>query len=492
MRLTVLAASVLSPLLFLTVAVDPVYGQDSVVSVTGPAFARYGTKLYISGGGYTVKTNYINSTSQFFYLDLAVEWEATSPAWRRLRSGPSNTNSPGAISGDGKTMVTFLGGDQSFAWLYNVEGDSWSHSKIIVPTKLDGLYGVTDPTTGLVYVPGGYDNTKNNTLASMLIYHFSTDTTTVTPMPPSGLVNRWHYKAAWWPRGKSILYFGGYNYPSTVLASTEIIQYTPSTNTWSTLSTTNQGPSGRADFCMDISEDGSKLVIFGGRAFMGPNWKLTNELYILDLDTLTWSKGQSYSATRTYSACTIVGSTFISWGGQDEQTTAPLAPVLYDINKNQYITSFMPIATHIREAETNATDKPSQNLGAILGGVLGSLSIIALSVGIFIYKRRQDSRCDADGGPDNDGVYRKVAMDPYEHGRSHDATSLVSRHFDKQAPSATSLTLTSTPSVSGPQLYAPMPGIARSPHGDPAHSLGADGHGKGAEEVRGPQAVLSE
>ncbi|KAF9946123.1 hypothetical protein BGZ70_003394, partial [Mortierella alpina] len=149
MRPTALAASVLSPLLFLTVAVAPVYGQDSVVSVTGPAFARYGTKLYISGGGYTTNTNYINSTSQFFYLDLAVKWEASSPACQLLRSGPSGTNSPGAISGDGKTMITFLG-DRSFAWLYNVDGDSWTHSKIAVPTQLAGLYGVTDPTTGLV------------------------------------------------------------------------------------------------------------------------------------------------------------------------------------------------------------------------------------------------------------------------------------------------------------------------------------------------------
>ncbi|KAF9566868.1 hypothetical protein EC968_003568 [Mortierella alpina] len=235
MRLTALTASALSPLLLLTVTVAPAFGQDRVVSVTGPAFARYGTKLYISGGGYTINTNYINSTSQFFYLDLAVAWEAASPAWKVLRSGPSGTNSPGAISGDGKTMITFLGGDQSFAWLYNVEGDSWTHSKIVVPTKLEGLYGVTDPTTGLVYVPGGFDNTKNNSLTSMLTYHFSTDTTTVTSMPPNGLVNRWHYKAAWWPKGKSILYFGGYKYPSTALAPTDIIQYSPSTNTWSQL-----------------------------------------------------------------------------------------------------------------------------------------------------------------------------------------------------------------------------------------------------------------
>ncbi|KAF9931177.1 hypothetical protein BGZ67_005460 [Mortierella alpina] len=455
MRLTALAASVLMPLLFLTIAVVPVYGQDNVVSVTGPAFARYGTKLYISGGGYTIKTNYVNTTSQFFYLDLAVAWEATSPAWRLLRSGPSNTNSPGAISGDGKTMITFLGGDQAFAWLYNVEGNAWAHSKIIVPTKMEGLYGVTDPTTGLVYVPGGYDNTKNNSLSSVLTYHFSTDTATVTTMPPNGLVNRWHYKAAWWPKGKSILYFGGYNYPSTVLASTAITQYSPSTNTWSQLTTTNPGPSGRADFCMEISEDGSRLVIFGGRAFMGPTWKFTNELYVLDLDTLTWSKGQR----------------------QDELSTAPLAPVLYDINNNQYITRFTPSATHVdMTPDANATDKPSHNLGAILGGVIGSLSIIALSVGIFIFIRRRERRRNTDRGSENGDVYRKVDMDPYDQCWPQDATSPGPRYFGKQAPSSTSLTLTSIPMVSGPQLCVPTAGKARNPHGDPVHSLGADEH----------------
>ncbi|CAO3566531.1 unnamed protein product [Mortierella alpina] len=438
----------------------------------------------------------MNSTSQFFYLDLAVKWEASSPACQLLRSGPSGTNSPGAISGDGKTMVTFLGGEQSFAWLYNVDGDSWTFSKITVPTKMAGLYGVTDPTTGLVYVPGGYDNTNNDTLTSMLIYHFSSDTTTVTTMPPNGLVNRWHYKAAWWPRGKSILYYGGYNYPSTVLAPPAIVQYTPSTNTWSQLTTTNPGPSGRADFCMDISEDGSKLVVFGGRAFVGPVWKLTNELFVLDLNTLTWSKGQSFSSTRTFSACTIVGSTFISWGGQDDRTTAPLAPVLYDINKNEYITRFMPVETRVDVAPvTNPVTKPEtnnkqpQNLGAILGGVIGSLSIIALSVGVFIFLRRRGSRSDSDCGPENDSVYRRVPMESSEQRQSQDATSVATRIFGKQTPSATSLTLTSIP-ASGPQLYVPTSGKARSPHSDPVHSLGADGHGKGAEEVRGPQAVI--
>ncbi|KAG0195850.1 hypothetical protein BGX28_000526, partial [Mortierella sp. GBA30] len=288
------------------------------VSVTGPTYARHGSKLYVSGGGYTNRTNFINSTSQFFYLDLSVPWDAQALVWKQLRGGPSSTNAPGAFSADGSTMISFAGGDQSFAWLYSVEGDSWSSSNIKVPSpKADGLYAVRDPTTGLVYIPGGYDLTNNNSLTSMLIYRFDTDSKEVMSMPPEGLANRWHYKGAWWSKGKSILYFGGYIYPSTQLAPTTIIQYSPGTNIWSTLTTTNQGPSGRADFCMDISEDGSKLVVFGGRAFVGldkPVWKLTNELYVLDLNTLTWSTGQSYASTRTYSACTIVGSTFISWG----------------------------------------------------------------------------------------------------------------------------------------------------------------------------------
>ncbi|KAF9957095.1 hypothetical protein BGZ70_009627, partial [Mortierella alpina] len=183
---------------------------------------------------------------------------------------------------------------------------------------------------------------------------------------------------------------------------------------------------------------------------------------------------------------------------QDDRTTAPLAPVLYDINKNEYITRFTPVETPVDVApvtnpvaspETSSSKQP-QNMGAILGGVIGSLSIIALSVGVFIFLRRRDSRSDNDCGPENDSVYRKVAMESHEQRHSQDATSVASRLFGKQTPSATSLTLTSIPVASGPQLYVATSGQARSPHGDPVHSLAADGHGKGAEEVRGPQAVI--
>lgn len=39
------------------------------------------------------------------------------------------------------------------------------------------------------------------------------------------------------------------------------------------------------------------------------------EMYILNLDTLVWTRGQDYTAPRIYTTCTIVDDTFLSWGG---------------------------------------------------------------------------------------------------------------------------------------------------------------------------------
>jgi len=40
------------------------------------------------------------------------------------------------------------------------------------------------------------------------------------------------------------------------------------------------------------------------------------ELFILDLNTLVWTRAQDYSSPRLNAVCTIYNNTFISWGGK--------------------------------------------------------------------------------------------------------------------------------------------------------------------------------
>ncbi|KAF9566865.1 hypothetical protein EC968_003565 [Mortierella alpina] len=378
--------------IFVLLAV-PALGQTDPIPVTAPASARWGNTLYLAGGAYSSKLEFQNSYNQFISLDLSVPWDAANPSWKGLSSGPRQRMFSAVMSGDGKTMATFRTGEPAFSWLYDVAKDLWRSSQIVVPNPtLEGIYGVTDPTSNLVYLAGGFPQ-NDSVLTDMLVYHFDSDSLTQLAMPPQGLVNRRYYKGVWWARSQSIIYFGGYEYGTGTGVPGGFIQYTPRTNTWATLITKGTAPSGRADFCMEIADDGSKLVVFGGRAFAGTTFTTNGDLFVLDLSTLTWIQGPTYASPRTYPACTIVGSTFIAWGGQDNVATVTKAAILYDLGTNQYITRFTPIVPPGPTASTTPDSKEgTSNTGAIIGGVAGSIAVIALAGGIFFCMRRKNRR----------------------------------------------------------------------------------------------------
>ncbi|KAG0210474.1 hypothetical protein BGX28_009284 [Mortierella sp. GBA30] len=412
---------VLSLILLLERAV-PVFGQSDPIPVTAPAYTRYGSKLYISGGGFTRNLALQDTYAQFLSIDLSVAWDAANPVWNRLASGPKQYNFPAAMSSDGRTMAAFRTGDTAFTWLYNVAGDLWTQSKVTVPNPgLEGIFAVTDPISNIVYLAGGYKN--DTVLTDMLVYHFDTDTITQSTMPANGLLNRRYYKGVWWAQKQSIIYFGGYHYGTGDPLPNSLLQFTPSTNTWTTLATNSIGPSGRADFCMEIADDGSKLVVFGGRVQSGSNLVLTNDLFILDLSTLTWTRGQNYTSSRTYPACTIVNSTFISWGGQDDVATVSKSAVLYNLNTNQYITRFIPPES----PPSNPTEpsNSSSNTGAIVGGVVGSLAVIVLAGMIFFMKRQKNRKQNAMSGDHPLVPYNRSEMKTERRSEDRDSAAPV-------------------------------------------------------------------
>ncbi|KAF9356887.1 hypothetical protein BGX34_009711 [Mortierella sp. NVP85] len=185
-----------------------------------------GSKLYVVGGGFTSEgknRSDILNDGQTLVLDLSVSWDAANPSWKRLKDGPKQMDFAGALSADGSKLVTFRSGaNVSYAMIYDVATDTWSPSKVTV-SELNrvGLSAVTDPTTNRVYLPFG---------TLMNIYDFNTDTMAIVPS-----------RGAWWSKRQSIVYFGGYVYPEGVLAPNFLTVYTPSSNTWSTLTTTGTG-----------------------------------------------------------------------------------------------------------------------------------------------------------------------------------------------------------------------------------------------------------
>ncbi|KAF9931175.1 hypothetical protein BGZ67_005458 [Mortierella alpina] len=423
--------------------------QRVVLPLISSAYARSGSSLYIAGGW--VGGNLVADSNQFVALDLSVPWNASTPSWKWLSNGPTRSSFPAAFSSDGKTMITFRSGVPNFAVLYDVATNLWRPSQIGAsnPDRA-GVYGVTDPTTNVVYLAGGFQ-ADGLSYTPMVVYHFDSDSVTEFTIPQAGMRNTLFYKGVWWSTSKSILYFGGYNYGLGSQSPNIITQFTPSTGLWSILSTAGTGPASRNDHCMEMSDDGSKLVVFGGRFVTGMNSTLAKSIFVLDMRTMSWTRGPDLLYARLYAACTIVGSTFIAWGGQDDSTvaSATATPLIYDLNTNKYTTQFTPPPPQPSSSTTetaspasattdhSAGDSNTGHTGAIIGGVIGSIGLLGATLGLLFYMRRHDLKTHAgsnaslvmdklDGTTDEDTHVGSLRRGVYERADSANTKSTLS------------------------------------------------------------------
>ncbi|GJJ67968.1 hypothetical protein EMPS_00314 [Entomortierella parvispora] len=410
----------------------PMKGQ--YLSTYSPVSATTKTQFLILGGmstdsvdssGYPTPS-YIN---QFIALDLTATWNASKPVWTNL--SPPNLSMLQhslddvymymymAVSLDGKYLNTF-GRNQL---RYNSVQNAWTLVTLRADSmpRLDYL-SAQDRDTGLVYMAEGDIGIKN------MQYMYSFDmvaNTIISSVPiPAGTVaenigstfGRWaHYSVAYSAYRKSLLYSGrSVNGTYGTPVNLELIEFIPANNTWRTLLTQGPQPTNRIGHCMEPNEDGTKIVVFGGR--LETNLLLTGELWILDVPTMTWTQGPSASQPRYESACTIVNDTLINWGGRvDEYTVAPLV-LLFDLKANTFVNEYKPswlkTPTTISVSVTTSTGRRrsdtsipiagetldpnggrnggSHNQAAIIGGAIAGAVLLLTAMGAgFFYRRKR-------------------------------------------------------------------------------------------------------
>ena len=185
------------------------------ITTTAPAFARTQTKLYILGGHLTRNEDVI---SQFMYLDLGVSWTTAAPAWTRLADGPAQFLYPAAFTSDEQTMFVFHLRNSAKPMQYNVRSNTWSDTDLTFNNSMQqGINVVTDPNTGLMYLPGGYSSlnldSKTKTFTKLETFDPLTLSVRQTDMPTSTEVFpvRWYYGNVWSQVKNAVLYFGGNN-----------------------------------------------------------------------------------------------------------------------------------------------------------------------------------------------------------------------------------------------------------------------------------------
>ncbi|KAK3833559.1 MAG: hypothetical protein J3R72DRAFT_453123 [Linnemannia gamsii] len=361
------------------------------IPVSGPAFARTATRLYVLGGNPNSGNNGPPLT-QFFSFDLSVPWNATAPVWTPHNSGPAQAVFPATFSANQKKMIVFHLNAPINSSRYDVDTGVWSTSNAVLPgSNFQGVGAVTDSNTGLVYMAAGYSTRQRDSLD---VYNFDSDSVSQTPMPGSGdaLAARSYYGNVWSQHRKSILFFGGYNVANQAIVQGNIVtELVTSSQKWNTLLTSGPAPSMRADHCVASNEDGTMMVVFGGRPTdPGPGGQklpYLGDVYTLNTITLAWTQGNP-GEPRVYAACTVSNNQLIVWGGSDiNDAIATSKMLVYNLTSASWVSAFTPKAISTQDAG----DAPI-SAGAIAGGVVAGVAVICALVLFFIFRRRRHGR----------------------------------------------------------------------------------------------------
>ncbi|KAK3805909.1 MAG: hypothetical protein J3Q66DRAFT_445766 [Benniella sp.] len=365
--------------------------QPRLTSESSSAFIE-GRGLYILGG-YPMDGSLIRQT---FMIDLAVSWNTTSPAYKTVPIGPTGNSFASTLSADGQKWFALSDG---WGFLLDFRSSVWSRLPENSGARIYGLAAATDLETGMLYVPFGHVNPDGSRSAMTIdLKNNSYSTDNISPLIPA----RTMYAVTWNSMLKGLLY----------ASQSAIYKYTPSTG-WTNFNSP-EGLSATYGYCMVSSGSGSKVVLFGG--YPAGLKTTVGDIFILDVQTLTWKKGKSAPQdARRSSACAISNDYFIAWGGQasvDQPSNGILATppkqttLLYDLKADKWVSDYIapiPIPTTTspdsnvplptstppvqnEDLNNDTTDSPP-NVWVIIGAVSGVL-VVGLAMGMMYYKRQ--------------------------------------------------------------------------------------------------------
>ncbi|KAG0206989.1 hypothetical protein BGX33_007073 [Mortierella sp. NVP41] len=373
-------------------------------------FAIHDNILYLQGGFTSQAT-----TNQFNALNLSSPWETKRPAWSTLT--PGNTIShhtivavkpehSGGLGSSSKGYLLSIGGNgasvENFWSTYDFQRGTWQNFVAALPTNYTGLEGhaaVSDPNTGLVYIIGGY---FGNATANYLTVFDPTAGRIVSSEAATEANNRTDVAAVWSTRRKTVLTFGGSKVVGSAVSGfdvTKVDEYDPSAKLWKSWVTTGNIPTRRLDSCAAASDDGSKVVLFGGSL---DSTTFFDTIYVLDVATGVWTQGQSAPAYRTRMACGFHAAQFIVWGGSRgsnrETTMHDNQPIVYDIDLNIWSTGYDPAGPNGDGSNGGGGEKKS-NTAIIAGAAGGAVALILIGLAAFcFFRRRRQNRYRAEDG----------------------------------------------------------------------------------------------
>ncbi|KAF9277125.1 hypothetical protein BGZ68_009519 [Mortierella alpina] len=337
--------------------------------------------LYIQGGSFDTLLH----NRKLYALDLTqVNEDTSSSAWRVLdegtdpRSPLSTSDHTMAVSKDKQNLmiVTSAGTISTF----NIASSTWQEPTAV--SQLSATMGprqaVTDPSTGLVYIPGGF-----NSEANMAVYNPADRSVSTTIPLPSRAAGLSFYAAAWSTVRQSIVLYGGID---TEDQYSNLIEYQPTNSKWVNLQTTGPSPGNISSPCIVPAYDGTKFIVFGG--ISTASFTALGGIYLLDAQNLTWTRGSDAetSQNRVGMACAVAGDYFIAWGGTNNAKTSLEPLIMYNLKTNTWEKQ---ITESERDRRRQTSRAERRRRSAIIGGGVSAGIVTVAAIGFSIHKRQQ-------------------------------------------------------------------------------------------------------
>ncbi|KAG0272012.1 hypothetical protein BGZ95_000118 [Linnemannia exigua] len=412
--------AIVTLLVLLAGALSPA-SADGPFPVHSMAYATVGEEtLYIQGGNPDEQG--VNLSNQFYALDLTQPtWDTSSPPWTVLGTGAGHQSAPRAsnhfmtVSDSGRSLVLWftLWAEGRAKYIqgrvikYRIAPSTW-----FIQQEMPHDYdvdvsvvrsGATDPATNRLYIPGGFQNETG-----MAVYDISASTDTdnstvgsaISAQMAHSLANGTFsgFSAVWSDYRNSMLLYGG-TYSTGSVGGTlqqpsvfadRLLEYKPSQNAWNVLETKGTSPGNLTRHCMVQAYGGRNLVVFGGSSSAGTDIVPQGDIYVLDLVSMEWTQGKQANRPdfRAAMACTVAGDNFVSWGGTNG--TKPLdSTIVYDLSKRQWTNQFILKTSSTSSPSSPSSTEAASHMGAIIGGSIAGVVVVASLVGFVVYNRRR-------------------------------------------------------------------------------------------------------
>ncbi|KAG0025235.1 Acyl-CoA-binding domain-containing protein 5 [Podila clonocystis] len=379
-----------------------------------------GKALYVSGG-WTPPDD--SGFAQTFSIDLSRPWDASTPTVTSLdhTGAPVDIMLPSALMGDNNTWLVLSRG---LAYEYSIQDNRWQSAGAVpnlFPTQNRTLAGDINPETGIWYIPNGYNvaSTGSSTIVSIMQLDIARNLAsgiTIANGPPNDLAR---FSAVWSTRLKQLLVFGGESAaPAGVSGrtmSSTLYTFTPSSNTWSVPQPQGVVPSPRCSHCFVPAFNGTKMVLFGGWGDYSRT-VVYSDIYVLDLQTWTWTKGPDVGASAIYgrgmSACAVSGDLFLSWGGgvgTASVVAQNMTTLIYNLTSQQWVSRYepplfsTPSSPQPPSGVAGYIGSSSLPIAAIAGGAAGGTILLLAIVALIIRRRRR--RQHHSPGQDEDEMF---------------------------------------------------------------------------------------